>query len=166
MHKVDILVSGGGVAGLTAASAFGAKGFSVLCVDPTPPITQRDANGSDLRTTAFLQPSQALLDEIGLWDRFAPPAAALQIMRIVDAGGVVAEPRLVKEFCADEISEKPFDWNLPNWLLRRELLAFLEGLPNVEFRQGVGSKSLFTRTNEARVGLTDGTKVSCELDIW
>ena len=56
MHKVDILVSGGGVAGLTAASAFGAKGFSVLCVDPTPPITQRDAEGSDLRTTAFLQP--------------------------------------------------------------------------------------------------------------
>ena len=165
MHKVDILVSGGGVAGLTAASAFGAKGFSVLCVDPTPPITQRDAEGSDLRTTAFLQPSQALLDELGLWDRFVPHAAALQIMRIVDAGGVVAEPRLVKEFCADEISEKPFGWNLPNWLLRRELLAFLEGLPNVEFREGIGSKSLFTRTNEARVNLTDGTRVSCKLVV-
>ena len=165
MHNVDILVSGGGVAGLTAAAAFGAKGFSVLCVDPTPPVIERDAEGSDLRTTAFLQPSQALLDDIGLWERFAPYAAALQVMRIVDAGGVVAEPRLVKEFHAQEISEKPFGWNLPNWLLRRELLEFLNGLPNVEFRQGVGSNSLFTRTNEARVELSDGSRVRCKLVV-
>lgn len=164
-HDVDILLSGGGVAGLTAAAAFGVKGFSVLCVDPTPPITERDAEGADLRTTAFLQPSQALLDEIGLWDRFAPYAAPLQIMRIVDAGGEIPEPRMAKEFHADEISERPFGWNLPNWLLRRELVEFLKGLENVEFRQGVGSKSLFTRTNEARVGLTDRTQVRCKLVI-
>lgn len=162
---VDILVSGGGVAGLTAAAAFAAKGFSVLCVDPTPPVTERDAEGSDLRTTAFLQWSQVLLEEIGLWEQFAPYAAPLQIMRIVDAGGKEPEPRLVKEFHANEISDKPFGWNLPNWLLRRELLAFLAGMKNVEFRQGVGSKSLFTRTNEARVGLSDGSLVSCKLVI-
>ncbi|MDG2341240.1 MAG: FAD-dependent monooxygenase, partial [Paracoccaceae bacterium] len=164
-HDVDILLSGGGVAGLTAAAAFGAKGFSVLCVDPTPPITERDAKGSDLRTTAFLQPSQALLEEIGVWNRFAPYAAPLEIMRIVDAGGEVPEPRMAKEFHANEISKKPFGWNLPNWLLRRELVEFLKGLPNVEFRQGVGSKTLFTRTNEARVGLTDGTRVRCKLVV-
>ncbi len=163
--SVDILVSGGGIAGLTAAAAFGVRGFDVVCVDPTPPIVERDAEGSDLRTTAFLQPSQALLDSIGLWDVYAPHAAALKTMRIVDAGGPIAEPRLAKEFHADEISEKPFGWNLPNWLLRRELLAFLKHLPNVDFRQGIGSKSLFTRTNEARVGLSDGTQVRCKLVV-
>jgi len=164
-ENVDILISGGGVAGLTAAAAFGKAGFSVICADPTPPVTERDAEGSDLRTTAFLQPSQTLLDQIGLWDRYAPHAAALQIMRIVDAGGEVSEPRLVKEFDASDISEKPFGWNLPNWLLRRELVAFLQDLPNVDFRQGVGTKSLFTRTQEARVTLTDGSLISCHLVI-
>ena len=164
-ENVDILISGGGVAGLTAAAAFGKAGFSVICADPTPPMTERDAEGSDLRTTAFLQPSQTLLDQIGLWDRYAPHAAALQIMRIVDAGGEVSEPRLVKEFDASDISEKPFGWNLPNWLLRRELVAFLQDLPNVDFRQGVGTKSLFTRTQEARVTLTDGSLISCRLVI-
>jgi len=164
-ENVDILISGGGVAGLTAAAAFGKAGFSVICADPTPPVTERDAEGSDLRTTAFLQPSQTLLDQIGLWDRYAPHAAALQIMRIVDAGGEVSEPRLVKEFDASDISEKPFGWNLPNWLLRRELVAFLQDLPNVDFRQGVGTKSLFTRTQEARVTLTDGSLISCRLVI-
>ena len=62
----DILISGGGIAGLTAAAAFGAEGFSVVVVDPAPPVTERDAAGSDLRTTAFLQPAQAFLDRAGL----------------------------------------------------------------------------------------------------
>jgi 2-octaprenyl-6-methoxyphenol hydroxylase len=161
----DILVSGGGVAGLTAAALFGAAGFTVLCVDPTPPVTERDAEGSDLRTTAFLQPSQALLDQAGIWDRLDTHAAPLQIMRIVDAGGAEPKPRIVKDFNAADISEQPFGWNLPNWLLRREMVARLAELPNVEFRPGTGTASLFTRLAEARVGLTDGTQVRCKLVI-
>ena len=47
----DIVISGGGIAGLTAAAAFGAQGFSVLCVDPAPPVTDREAEGADLRSS-------------------------------------------------------------------------------------------------------------------
>ena len=162
---VDILVSGGGVAGLTAAAVFGAAGFSVLCVDPTPPITERDAEGSDLRTTAFLQPAQQLLDFAGLWERLAPHAADLQIMRIVDAGGEHPEPRVTRDFNASDISEKPFGWNLPNWLLRREMVARLDEMENVEFRPGVGTSALFTRESEARVTLTDGNIIRTRLVI-
>lgn len=35
-EQVDVLISGGGIAGLIAAAAFGAEGQSVLCVDPAP----------------------------------------------------------------------------------------------------------------------------------
>jgi 2-octaprenyl-6-methoxyphenol hydroxylase len=163
--QFDIIVSGGGIAGLTAAAAFGAAGFSVLCVDPTPPVTDREAEGADLRTTAFLQPSKALLDQIGLWPRYAPYAAPLQVMRIVDAGGAQPEPRIVKEFEAIDISDQPFGWNLPNWLLRRELLAHLATLPTVTFRPGCATTGLLTRTEEARVSLSDGTRATCKLVI-
>ena len=165
LTETDILVSGGGVAGLTAAAVFGTAGFSVICVDPAPPITERDAEGSDLRTTAFLQPAQKLLDEAGLWDRLAPHAADLQIMRIVDAGGERPEPRTTRDFNAADISDRPFGWNLPNWLLRREMVARLAELPNVEFRPGTGTARLFTRTGEARVSLSDGTRVRARLVI-
>lgn len=84
---VDVLISGGGVAGLTAAAGFGAAGLRVLCVDPAPPVTEESGAGADLRTTAFLQPSIALFRRIGLWDRLQPHGAPLQVMRIVDAGG-------------------------------------------------------------------------------
>lgn len=161
----DIIISGGGVAGLTAAAAFGAAGFSVLCVDPAAPVTERDAAGSDLRSTAILQPGQALLDRAGLWDRLAPHAAPLQVMRIVDAGGADNTPRIVKDFNASDISDRPFGWNLPNWLLRREMVARLADLPGVTFRPGIGTRSLFTRTTMARVGLTDGTSATARLVI-
>ena len=163
--QTDILISGGGIAGLTAAAAFGSAGFSVQCVDPTPPITDRNSAGADLRTTAFLQPARTLLAEAGLWDRLAPHAAPLDIMRIIDAGGARPEARIVKEFVAAEISDDPFGWNLPNWLLRREMLARLEDMDNVDLRLGTATTGLLTRTGEARVSLSDGSHTTARLVI-
>lgn len=164
-YDTDILISGGGIAGLTAAAAFGTAGFDVICVDPAPPITQSDADGADMRSTAMLQPARGVLERAGVWDTLAPDAAPLQVMRIVDAGGEVAEPRVTKEFSADEISELPFGWNFPNWLLRRALVARIEALPNVDFRPGTGTTSLFTRTAQARVGLSDGTRITTRMVV-
>ncbi len=159
----DILVSGGGIAGLTAAAAFGAAGFRVICVDPDPPVTSEAAAGSDLRTTAFLQPSIPVLQAAGLWDRLEPHAAPLQIMRIIDAGGPTPDPRIVKDFDARDISDQPFGWNLPNWLLRREMAARLAELPNVSFRPGTATTALFTREAEAIVTLSDGSTVAARM---
>ncbi|MQQ08013.1 UbiH/UbiF family hydroxylase [Epibacterium sp. SM1979] len=164
-ESCDIFISGGGIAGLTAAAAFGSLGLRVICVDPTPPVVERDTKGADLRTTAFLQPAQQLLSEIGLWERLAPHAAPLQIMRIVDAGGATPTPRVVRDFNAADISDQPFGWNLPNWLLRREMMAQLAELPNVDLQMGVGVKpnGLFTRSDSARVTLTNNTTVTAKL---
>jgi 2-octaprenyl-6-methoxyphenol hydroxylase len=161
--KTDILISGGGVAGLTAAAAFGAAGFRVICVDPAPPVTDDTAEGADLRTTAFLQPSIPVLEAAGLWARLEPHAAPLQIMRIVDAGGPLPEPRIVKDFDAADISGQPFGWNLPNWLLRREMVVRLAEMPDVSFRPGIATVSVLTRESEALVTLSDGTRVAARL---
>ena len=161
----DILISGGGVAGLTAAAAFGSAGFSVICVDPEPPVTSANAADADLRSTAFLQPAIAVLDAAGLWAKLGPHAAPLQIMRIIDAGGEANEPRRIKDFNASDVSDHGFGYNLPNWLLRREMVARLAELPNVDFRPGTATKSVLTRQTEARIGLSDGTAVSAKLLI-
>ncbi len=164
-ETTDVLVSGGGIAGLTAAAAFAAAGFSVVCVDPAVPITNATAPGADLRTTAFLQPARALLEQAGLWPRLAPYAAPLQIMRIVDAGGPTPEARLIKDFNAADISDQPFGWNLPNWLLRREMVVHLRSLANVDFRPGVATRRILTREHEALAWLSDGSRLSARLLI-
>lgn len=164
-EQTDILISGGGVAGLTAACAFGSAGFRVICIDPTPPVTNDADADADLRTTAFLQPSIPVLQAAGLWTRLEPHAAALQVMRIIDAGGETAEPRVTKDFNAADISDAPFGFNLPNWLLRREMVARLAELPNVSFRPGTGFARMLLRDAEALVTLTDGTQVCAKLVI-
>lgn len=163
--ETDILIAGGGVAGLIAAAAFGRAGFSVLCVDPAAPVTEQAAAGADLRTTAFLQPSIAVLEAAGLWQHLAAHATALQVMRIVDAGGPAAEPRVTHDFDAADISDQPFGWNLPNWLLRRECLGALDRLEAVTFRPGVGFSQVTRRENAALVTLDDGTRVAARLLI-
>ena len=81
-------------------------GFRVVCVDPAPPVTAAEDDGADLRTTAFLQPSIPVLQAAGLWERLTPHAAALQVMRIIDAGGETPEARLIKDFDAFESAEQ------------------------------------------------------------
>ena len=161
--RTDILISGGGVAGLTAAAAFGAAGFDVTCVDPAPPVTDAAAEGADLRTTAFLHPSLPVLEAAGLWARLEPHAAALRIMRIVDAGGAEPEPRIVKDFDAADLSDMPFGWNLPNWLLRREMVARIAELPNVAFHPGTATTGLVARDSEAIVTLSNGDRARARL---
>ncbi|WP_108815137.1 UbiH/UbiF family hydroxylase [Loktanella sp. Alg231-35] len=160
--QTDIVIAGGGVAGLTAAAAFGTAGFDVVIVDPAPPVTTADAEGADLRTTAFLQPAQQFLQAAGLWDRLAAFATPLQIMRIVDLG---TETHVTRDFDAADISQQPFGWNLPNWLLRREMVARLQELPNVDFRPGTGFRSMLPRSAEAIVTLSDDTQCTAKLVI-
>ena len=73
----DILISGGGIAGLTAAAAFGTTGFNVVCVDPTPPVTDGAAKGADMRSTAMLQPARRVLEAAGIWAHLEDHAAPL-----------------------------------------------------------------------------------------
>jgi 2-octaprenyl-6-methoxyphenol hydroxylase len=160
--RKDIVISGGGIAGLTAAVAFGEAGFEVLCLDPTAPVTDRTNQGADLRTTAYLQPAQAFLQKIGLWPLLAERSAPLQIMRIVDAAGAAL---VRKDFNAADISDAPFGWNLGNWDMREGLLRRLDALPNVEFQPGVSTTGSQTRSTEARVTLSSHQRVSCKLLI-
>ncbi|MFV0384829.1 UbiH/UbiF family hydroxylase [Paracoccus sp. (in: a-proteobacteria)] len=164
-ENVDILISGGGIAGLIAAAAFGAEGHATLCIDPAPPVTSETAAGADLRSTAFLMPSVALLQRIRLWDRLSPFATPLQIMRIVDAGGATPRARLTRDFDASEIGDQPFGWNLPNWLLRREIAARLEELPNVRFQPGTATVDVITGDEAALVTLSDGRRIRARLLI-
>lgn len=160
-ENVDILVSGGGLAGLSAAAVFGGMGLRVLVVDPAPRADE--GPGADLRTTAILQPGADLLDHAGVWARLLPHAMPLRVMRIVDAGGPEPQARAIRDFDSADLSDRPFGWNLPNAVILRELRAHVAGMPGVEYRPGTGTAGVLTRETEARVTLTDGTRVSARL---
>ncbi len=165
--SVDVLVSGGGIAGLIAAAAFGAAGFKTLMVDPTPPVVTGHEASSDLRSTAFLRPARDLFAKIGIWEALAPHATPLEALRIVDtvSGETGPEIRTERQFEGRESADEPFGWNFLNWVIRRELARAVPDIANVELRYGVGFKTMLTRTNEARVTLSDGTTVRAKLVV-
>ena len=164
-RTVDVLICGGGLAGLTAAAAFGHAGHSVLLVDPAQPKTDGSLGQSDLRSTAFLRPARALFEEIGLWPAFARHAVPLQALRIVDTAGEPPQARAERVFRADDMGGGPLGWNFLNWMIRQEVLSHLAKQPNVDLRFGTGFRNLLTRTTGAIVTLSSRTQIGAQLVI-
>src|SRR5699024_10554537 len=134
MEHTEILVAGGGVAGLAAAARLGADGREVMLVDPAP--AELPPDGGDLRTTAFLGPAIDTLDRAGAWGPMEATAAPLRTMRIVDAGGRVRRPRATADFTGTETGRGLFGWNVTNRAARAALIDRLRAMPNVRLRHG------------------------------
>lgn len=163
--QCDILIAGGGVAGLSAACIFAAAGFETICVDPVPPITDSNQSGADLRSTAFLLPSVELLTESGLWNDLAPHAAPLSTMRILDAGGEAGVVRQQADFLSADIGTAAFGYNLPNTLLREKMLAFLKKFHNFQLMAPETAGKITPRSTGALVQLAGGNQISARLVI-
>lgn len=111
VKNTDAAVIGGGPAGLTASCLLALSGLDVICVDRPAPNSVPDA-----RTTALMQGSIRLLENIGAWDRLRTHAAPLQIMKLIDRTGRLFKAPTVA-FDAAEIGPEPFGWNIPNAIL-------------------------------------------------
>ena len=166
-RNIDIFISGAGPAGLLASISFASLGYSVFCVDPHKPVTQANDEGADLRTTAFLQPAKNFLDSLDLWEKLKSYAVPMEIMRIIDAAGKnwPLNETTTKDFLSSDISDLPFGWNIPNWLLRRALMEKASKYSNLELKFGLTTSSFIRRDDAAFVYLDDGSQIKAQLVI-
>ena len=162
MIKTDILIAGGGIAGMSAAARLAADGHSVIIVDPAPADI---GEGTDLRTTAFLEPGIATLKKAGVWDAIKPTGAELRVMRIVDAGGETRTPRETADFDGAETTQGFFGWNVSNKAARVALMAKLATLDNVDFRFTTTVTGFTGTAREGVIELSDGETVEAKLVI-
>lgn len=161
MEETDILIVGGGVAGLTAAAVLASAGRQTLCIDAAP----REAGMQDSRTTAFLRPAVELLSDAGVWPLLSGATAPLDTMRLIDAGGAVNEAREIADFHAAEISEPPFGWNVANRDMRQALMKRCEDLPTASLAFGVSLDTLTPRRACQIARLSDGRTVRARLVV-
>ncbi|MEX2520854.1 MAG: FAD-dependent monooxygenase [Paracoccaceae bacterium] len=159
--ETEILIVGGGVAGLSAAAAFAAAGRRVICVDRA----SAEAGLNDSRTTAFLRPAVDLLTEAGVWPRVASEVASLDIMRLIDAGGRENKAREIGDFNAAEIGAPPFGWNIPNAAMRRALGESLAETPGARLTHEAALETLTLRRDAAIARLSTGETVRASLVI-
>ncbi|WP_308915206.1 FAD-dependent oxidoreductase [Jannaschia sp. LMIT008] len=152
----DIVVVGGGPAGLAAACALGAEGIAVTLLDPGPGTVPEDDN----RTAAILQPGRDLLDRAGAWDGMATDATPLCVMRMVDAR---ADPPVTRDFASGDVTDGPFGWNVANAAIRRALLDRAAALDTVDLRWSTGFADMLARDAHAIVRSDGGERIRTRL---
>jgi 2-octaprenyl-6-methoxyphenol hydroxylase len=116
----EVVVVGGGPAGLTAAIALAAAGVeTALVAKPSP--------AQDYRTTALLASTVTALDTLGVWAGCADVAAPMRRMRIIDdTARLLRAPQVC--FSADEIGLPAFCQNIENRYLLAALRAHAHAL--------------------------------------
>ncbi len=113
-YTAEVAVVGGGPAGLIAAVALAAAGAETVLIAPAP--------GPDRRTTALLDGSVKALTALGVWEALAAKAAALKVLRLVDATRrLIRAPEVA--FDSAELGLEAFGYNIENEVLRDGLFA-------------------------------------------
>jgi 2-octaprenyl-6-methoxyphenol hydroxylase len=121
----ELVISGGGLVGLTLATACAGAGLDVTVIDREEPARTVDA-AFDGRTSAIAFGSQRILAGIGLWDDIAPEAEPIREIRVADG-----DSPLFLHYDHTEIGDAPLGYIVENRVLRRALLARAGVLPTL-----------------------------------
>ena len=131
VKQTDIVIIGGGVAGLTLAVLLGQAGLDVVVVDPHKPESMKQTPITG-RTVALMDSSLNILKNTGIWDEIGPLSNRMQMMRIIDDSDTGKEAIEI-EFPASDIGMDYFSFNIPVGHLRAALFERLQKLKNVTF---------------------------------
>jgi 2-octaprenyl-6-methoxyphenol hydroxylase len=155
-YASEVVVVGGGPAGLTAAIALAAAGVeTTLIVGRDRPL--------DNRTTALLAGSITALETLGVWQRCRQEAAPLRVMRIIDdTARLVRAPEVC--FAASEIGLEAFGYNIENRRVVAALDARARELPALGLIER-DAEAVEIEEDRVRVRLDGGGAVLARLAI-
>lgn len=159
-ENCDVLISGGGVPGLTLATLLGAIGLRVTVIDPHPP-QPLSAIRPEGRTAALMAGSVNILKSTGAWDQCAKYGAALETLAIVEQGSRHTKP-VRADFRAGDAGLPCFGVNIPNSTLRAAMAERCAEIRGVELLSGA-VESFAADDFGITASLNDGTAIRARL---
>jgi 2-octaprenyl-6-methoxyphenol hydroxylase len=175
----DVLITGGGMVGLTLALALADAGLTIIVIDSLP-VAEREAVAYDGRSSAIAEGSRRVLDGIGVWNGMAPEACPILDIRVSDARvghpasllflhydhrELEAPPPSKRRAGPTRAKPAPMGYIVENRVIRRVLLAAIaarRGIRHLAPTQAVG---LAREPGQARLTLADGTSLSGRIVI-
>jgi len=160
----DVILSGGGLVGLSLGIALADAGLEVAVIDRLDPATVV-GEPFDGRAAAIARGSQHVLAATGVWEHVGQDAAPILDIRVSD--GKVGRPpsRLFVHFDADDFAQGPMGWIVENRMLRRALHARVKELPSLTLIAPASLEE--ARRQEAGViaRLSDGRRLKAPLVV-
>ncbi len=158
--NIDVLVAGGGFAGLTLAIALRqalGPSFAVAVADPTLGASR----GEDERASAVVAAARRLFETIGVWEAVAPEAQPILDMVVTDSRlGDAVRPTFLT-FAGEIEPGEPFAHMIENRLLVDALAAKAR---EVGVTLQPSAVAAFTRDGDrVTAALTDGGELSARL---
>ena len=156
-EQFDVVIVGGGLAGMTLACLLGQGGVRVACVDRDDPLR---AMGADLRTTAVSYGSSRILDRAGIWAVLGERICAIRDLEILDG----QSPVLLR-FLSGDVEDKSFGWIADNADLRAAMMERMGALETVAHIAPAGVADFEVDGAGAAVILQDGRRLSARLVV-
>lgn len=122
-EATDILIVGGGIPGLTLAVLLARIGVAVTLVDAQSPAPEKPGS----RTSALMTGSVNILKAAGIGADIFSQGAIMTGLAIVDDSAHGKDPMKIM-FEAADIGQDFFAINMPNYIVRNELLAIAQTL--------------------------------------
>jgi 2-octaprenyl-6-methoxyphenol hydroxylase len=155
--RVELLVAGGGLAGMGLAAACAGAGIATALVDREDPA-RLVGDSFDGRTSAIALGSQRVLAGIGVWPEIAAEAEPIREIRVADAAS-----RQFLHYDHRLAGDTPLGFIVENRVLRRALLAHLAALPGLVHRAPCTVRGVRQDTASAVAELGDGTTIRAQL---
>ena len=155
----DVLIVGGGPAGLTLAAALGSAGVAVAVIDRDPPEKHLAAT-FDGRTIALSFGSRQVLTGAGVWPLMADEAGPILDIRVADQ----MSP-LFLHYDHRAVGDQPLGWIVESRLFRKALLARVRALPSVTHLAPMQLETLRHDAEGVEAHLADGRVIRARLAV-
>lgn len=165
MEKFDVIVNGGGFAGLSAACGLATLGLSVAIIEPQS-IEEIASNKKDKRTTALSYFSRKYFERIGLWDAISKKAGPINDIKIFDADFSRGDSWLDLSFSHKDVSVgEPMGHIVENYYFKDCLLQFCLSQPNIKIFEKETIAHLEQNSSNVEVDLSNDLTISAKLLI-
>jgi 2-octaprenyl-6-methoxyphenol hydroxylase len=164
MRQADIIISGGGMVGLSLGLALAQGGLRTLVADAAPLTAQLDPV-FDGRVSALAYASIRMYRALGVWDRMAPHAQAIREILVTDgAPGRAASPFSL-HFDAAEVGAPELGAIVENRHIRAALQARAAEEENLTLVAPAAVKSVALDGGGVSAMLANGDTVKASLAI-
>ncbi|MEM9682487.1 MAG: UbiH/UbiF/VisC/COQ6 family ubiquinone biosynthesis hydroxylase, partial [Pseudomonadota bacterium] len=160
----DVLIVGGGMAGLTLACALGGAGARVVVVDRADPSATL-ATDFDGRASAIAHASAMAFRGIGLWPRLEAHASPIVDIRVADGHPLRGVSPLFLHYDHRDVGDDPFGYIIENRRIREAQSALSAELDAVTLLAPADIAVLDRGAGSVTAHLADGRTVRAGLAV-